>query len=51
MKNEALVIGEFEEILSGHREFNKAVDNWTMFKAYQQGKESGNARLDFNDII
>ena len=51
MKNEALVIREFEEILSGHREFNKTVDNWTMFKAYQQGKESGNARLDFNDVI
>ena len=51
MKQEALVISEFEEILNGSKKFDKERDNWTMFKAYQQGKESGNARLDFNDVI
>ena len=51
MKNESLVIREFEEILNGSRELDEEHVNRTMFQAYLQGKESGNARLDFNDII
>lgn len=51
MKNEALVIREFEEILNGSGELDEEHVNRTMFKAYLQGKESGNARLDFNDVI
>ena len=51
MSNKGVVIEEFEEILSGKREFDAERDNRTMLEAYRQGKESGNARLDLNDVI
>lgn len=51
MSNKAVVIGEFEEILNGKREFNAERDNGTMLRAYEQNKEAGNALLNFNDVI
>ena len=51
MTNKAAVIREFEEILSGKRDFDKTQDNWTLFKAYENSKNVGNARLDFDDVI
>lgn len=48
---EAVVIEEYEGILNGGREFDKATQNWTILKAYESNKEAGNARLDFNDVI
>ena len=42
MKNDAVVIREYEEIIS---------DNRTILNAYENSKKTGNARLDFNDVI
>ena len=42
MKNDTVVIREYEEIIS---------DNMTILNAYENSKKAGNARLDFNDVI
>ena len=58
MSNKAVVIGEFEGILAdltaeGKGYWNVSEDkaNNTLFCAYVRGKESGNRRIDFSDII
>ena len=51
MTKEAVVIREYEEILSGDRNYDKTIDNWTILKAYEGNKVAGNARLDFNEVI
>ena len=47
MKN----INEYEEIINGSREFDKASDNWTMYKAYEQNKVANNERLNISDVF